>query len=88
MTGRRQTGERQTGASDRYQTPDPDHGTAPVLLSPEQWWDIYCRRMAEPEPGPIHLGWWFAALLVGLAMLVVMVAGLWTLGRALIAVIQ
>lgn len=81
-------------------TPAPGHARAaaarqsrcagPVreALSPEEWWNIYCQRMAEPAPGRIHLGWWSAALLVSLAMTFCLIAGLWTLVRALLALFQ
>lgn len=93
MTRRRETGEApaahaRTAGGKPGSHIRPDSGACePHQLSAEEWWDIYCQRMAEPGPGPIHLGWWFAALLVSLLMLVSMVAGLWSLGHALLAAI-
>ncbi|MER2509004.1 MAG: hypothetical protein ABTQ27_09605 [Amaricoccus sp.] len=54
-------------------------------MTPDEWWNLYCQRMAEPGPGRIRPGWWFAALLVGLAMWICIAAGLRMIGDDLLA---
>ncbi len=54
-------------------------------MTPDEWWNLYCQRMAEPGTGRIRPGWWFAALLVGLAMWICIAAGLRMIGDDLLA---
>lgn len=54
-------------------------------MTPDEWWNLYCQRMAEPGPGRIRPGWWFAAMLLGLVLWIWIAAGLRMFGDDLLA---